>query len=76
MAFAVTQSSVDDRWVDENAERFRFASKILPGYKSIEDLVPGLYLKGNSTGVMRDARVHRRVDGRVLSPPCLPRHGG
>src|SRR5690349_24859160 len=44
----IEQPRVDDRRVDENGVRFRFTSKILPPYlrktKSIEDLVPWLYL--------------------------------
>src|SRR5438270_9199018 len=57
----VEQPRVDDRRVDENGVRFRFTSKILPPYlrktKTIEDLVPWLYLKGISTGEMSDALV-------------------
>ena len=55
----VHQPRVNDRRTDEQGNRFRFTSKILPPYlrktKSIEDLVPWLYLKGISTGSPRGA---------------------
>src|SRR5688572_4199085 len=73
----VTQPRVDDRRVDENGVRFRFTSKILPRYlrktKSIEDLVPWLYLKGISTGEMSDALVHLGFDGSGLSATSVTR---
>jgi putative transposase len=73
----VIQPRVDDRRVDENGVRFRFTSKILPPYlrktKSIEDLVPWLYLKGISTGEMSDALVHLGFDGSGLSPTSVVR---
>jgi transposase-like protein len=73
----VRQPRVDDRRVDENGVRFRFTSKILPPYlrktRSIEDLVPWLYLKGISTGDMCDALVHLGFDGRGLSPASVTR---
>ena len=74
----VEQPRVDDRRVDENGVRFRFTSKILPPYlrktKTIEDLVPWLYLKGISTGEMSDALVHLGfVDGRGLSATSVTR---
>lgn len=50
----VRQPRVNDRRVDEEGERIRFTSKILPPYlrrtKSLEELIPWLYLKGISTG--------------------------
>jgi len=53
------QPRVDDQRIDENGERIRFASKILPPYlrktKSIEELIPWLYLKGVSTGDFSEA---------------------
>ncbi len=56
---AVRQPRVDDRRIDENGERIQFSSKILPPYlrkaKSIEDLIPWLYLKGISTGDFSEA---------------------
>lgn len=73
----VHQPRVDDRRVDENGVRFRFTSKILPPYlrktKSIEELVPWLYLKGISTGEMPDALVHLGFDGSGLSATSVTR---
>ena len=73
----VHQPRVDDRRVDENGVRFRFTSKILPRYlrktKSIEDLVPWLYLKGIGTGEMSDALVHLGFDGSGLSAASVTR---
>ena len=55
----VRQPRVDDRRRDENGERIRFTSQILPPYlrktKSLEELIPWLYLKGVSTGDFREA---------------------
>ena len=73
----VKQPRVNDRRVDENGVRFRFTSKILPPYlrktRSIEDLVPWLYLKGISTGEMGDALVHLGFDGSGLSHSSVSR---
>jgi putative transposase len=56
---AVRKPRVDDRRVDEEGERIRFTSKILPPYlrrtKSIEELIPWLYLKGISSGEFPEA---------------------
>jgi hypothetical protein len=53
----VRQPRVHDRRPEE--EREQFTSKILPPYlrktKSIEELIPWLYLKGISTGDFNDA---------------------
>ena len=53
----VTQPRVHDRRPPDQAERF--SSKILPPYlrktKSLEELIPWLYLKGVSTGGFSDA---------------------
>jgi transposase-like protein len=58
-AIAVKQPRINDRRVDEQGEKFRFHSSILPPYlrktKSIEELIPWLYLKGISTGDFSDA---------------------
>ena len=55
----VRRPRVDDRRVDEKGNRFRFTSKILPPYlrrtKSMEELIPWLYLKGISTGDFSEA---------------------
>jgi putative transposase len=73
----VIQPRVDDRRVDEHGVRFRFTSKILPPYlrktRTIEDLVPWLYLKGISTGEMGDALIHLGFDGRGLSATSVTR---
>jgi len=54
---AVRQPRVRDRRPAEEAEKF--TSKILPPYlrktKSIEELIPWLYLKGVSTGDVSEA---------------------
>jgi len=53
-AIRVKQPRVNDRRVDNDGNRFRFTSQILPPYlrktKSIEELIPWLYLRGISTG--------------------------
>lgn len=55
----VQQPRVNDKRIDENARRIRFSSKILPPYlrrtKSIDELIPWLYLKGISTGDFTEA---------------------
>ena len=55
----VQQPRINDRRIDEQGQRFRFTSSILPPYlrrtKSIEELIPWLYLKGISTGDFGEA---------------------
>jgi len=55
----VRQPRVNDRRVDEFGTRLRFTSNILPPYlrktRSIEELIPWLYLKGISTGAFNEA---------------------
>ena len=55
----IQQPRVNDRRTDENGQRMRFSSKILPPYlrrtRSIDELIPWLYLKGVSTGDFTDA---------------------
>ena len=55
----VHQPRVDDRRIDGKGRRERFESKLLPPYlrraKSVDELVPWLYLKGISTGDMSEA---------------------
>jgi putative transposase len=50
---------VQDRRLDDNGERLRFSSAILPPYwrrtKSLEELIPWLYLRGISTGDFTEA---------------------
>ena len=57
-AVTVRQPRVRDR-AGDNGERIRFSSAILPPYarrtKSLEVLIPILYLKGVSTGQFGDA---------------------
>jgi len=74
----VQQPRVNDRRVDENGERFRFTSKILPPYlrrtKSIDELVPWLYLKGISTGDFSDCLRHLvGTESASLSPTTVVR---
>ena len=53
-AIPVKQPRVNDKRIDDDGNRFRFTSRILPPYlrktKSIEELIPWLYLRGISTG--------------------------
>ncbi len=55
----VRQPRVHDRRIDEDGERLRFTSSILPPYlrrtKSIDELIPWLFLKGVSSGDFSDA---------------------
>ena len=55
----VRQPRINDQRLDEDGNRTRFTSKILPPYlrrtQSIEELIPWLYLKGISTGDFREA---------------------
>jgi len=55
----VRQPRVNDRRMDEHGRRMRFTSTIPPPYlrrtKSIEELIPWLYLKGISTGDFSEA---------------------
>lgn len=50
---------VNDKRTDDNGERCRFTSQLLPPYlrrtKNMEDFLPYLYLKGISTGDFSDA---------------------
>ena len=58
-AVSVRQPRINDKRRDENGQRFRFTSNILPPYlrrtKSLEELIPWLYLKGISTGDFTEA---------------------
>lgn len=76
----VRQPRVKDKRVDENGERRRFTSKILPPYlrktKAIEELVPWLYLKGISTGGFSDALASLGHDGSGLSAASVVRMTG
>ena len=55
----VQQPRVHDQRVDESGQRVRFSSQILPPYlrrtKSLDELIPWLYLRGISTGDFTEA---------------------
>jgi len=55
----IAQPRINDKRTDEHGQRIRFSSKILPPYlrrtRSINELIPWLYLKGVSTGDFTDA---------------------
>jgi len=57
--FEVRAPRVEDKRIDEEGRKFRFHSQILPPYlrrtKSVEELIPWLYLKGISTGDFSEA---------------------
>jgi putative transposase len=76
----VRQPRVNDRRVDAvSGNRFRFTSKILPPYlrraKSVEELVPWLYLKGISTSDFPEALAALGLgyDGSGLSATSVVR---
>ena len=58
-AVPVVRPRVNDRRHDDEGKRIRFTSSILPPYlrrtKSIEELIPWMYLKGISTGDFEEA---------------------
>jgi transposase-like protein len=76
-AIEVRQPRVNDRRFDEQGERIRFTSKILPPYlrktKAIEELVPWLHLKGISTGDFPEALACLGHDGSGLSATTVVR---
>jgi len=76
-AIEVHQPRVNDKRVDEQGQRIRFTSKILPPYlrktKAIEELVPWLYLKGISTSDFPEALGCLGHDGSGLSPTTIVR---
>jgi putative transposase len=55
----VQRPRINDRRLDDDGNRIQFTSKILPPYlrrtKSVEDLIPWLYLEGVSTGDFSEA---------------------
>ena len=73
----VRQPRVNDKRVDDQGNRIRFTSKILPPYlrksKAIEELVPWLYLKGISTSDFSEALACLGHDGSGLSPTTVVR---
>src|ERR1019366_5665536 len=73
----VHQPRVNDKRVDEDGNRYRFTSKILPPYlrktKVMEELIPWLYLKGISTSDFPEALGCLGHDGSGLSPTTIVR---
>ncbi len=74
----VQKPRVNDKRVDEEGNRIRFTSKILPPYlrktKSLEELIPWLYLKGISTGDFPEALASILGEGAGgLSPTSICR---
>lgn len=73
----VRQPRVNDKRIDDQGNRIRFTSKILPPYlrktKAIEELVPWLYLKGISTSDFPEALACLGHDGSGLSPTTVVR---
>jgi transposase-like protein len=65
---AVQTPRVEDRRRDEQGRKIRFTSAILPPYlrktRSLEELIPWLYLKGISTGDFTEALA------ALLGPDC------
>jgi transposase-like protein len=69
---------VNDKRIDENGERQRFSSKILPAYArrspKVNDVLPVLYLRGLSTGDFRPALEQLLgEDAAGLSPSTITR---
>ena len=56
---SVSRPRIDDRRLDEDGNRIQFTSKILPPYlrrsKTVEELIPWLYLRGISSGNFSEA---------------------
>ena len=73
----VHQPRIDDRRVDQQGQRLRFTSKLLPPYlrktKAIEELIPWLYLKGISSNDFPEALCALGLDGSGLSPNSIIR---
>jgi transposase-like protein len=76
-AIEVKAPRVNDKRIDEQGNRIRFTSKILPPYlrktKAIEELVPWLYLKGISTSDFPEALACLGHDGSGLSSTTVVR---
>ncbi|MBK3778614.1 IS256 family transposase, partial [Azospirillum brasilense] len=74
----VRRAKVRDRGADEDGERIRFTSTILPRWarrsKSLDALLPVLYLRGVSTGDFQDAlSALLGKDAPNLSPSVIVR---
>ncbi len=71
----VTQPRVNDQRTDEQGNRMRFSSSILPPYlrraKNIEELIPWLYLKGI---ISRRQRGSDGIAGAQLPGPLGHQH--
>lgn len=77
-AIPVLQSRVNDHRMDSEGNRIRFSNRILPPYlrktRTIEDLLPWLYLKGISTGDFPEAlNAKLGADVPGLSPNTIVR---
>ena len=76
-AIEIRQPRVNDKRVDEQGQRIRFTSQILPPYlrktKAIEELVPWLYLKGISSSDFPEALSCLGHDGSGLSATTVVR---
>lgn len=75
---AVKAPRVNDKRVDEDGERQKFTSKILPPYMrkspKVAEVLPILYLRGLSTGDFREALpVLLGEDAAGLSPTAITR---
>jgi transposase-like protein len=75
---ALRAPRVNDQRVDENGERQRFSSRILPAYArrspKVNDVLPVLYLRGLSTGDFRPALEQLLgEDAAGLSPTTITR---
>jgi putative transposase len=75
---AIQAPRVNDKRVDENGERQRFSSRILPRYArrspKVTDVLPVLYLRGLSTGDFRPALEQLLgEDAAGLSPSTITR---
>jgi len=76
--FAVKAPRVNDRRIDEDGERQRFRSRILPPYMrrspKVAEVLPILYLRGLSTGDFREALpVLLGKEASGLSPTVITR---
>jgi transposase-like protein len=74
----VRRAKVRDRGAEESGERIRFTSAILPRWarrsKSLDALLPVLYLRGVSTGDFQDAlSALLGKDAPNLSPSVIAR---
>ncbi|MCP3914877.1 MAG: IS256 family transposase [bacterium] len=74
----VARPRVNDKRINEDGNRIKFSSSILPPYlrrtKAIEELIPWLYLKGISTGDFSDALASLLgTDAPGLSPTTVVR---